>query len=118
MRLIRHQTRSPKGRTPYGLWRDDRAAFEAYQRVQRVTDRARLTASYWASFIAAPDGRTLLAGIYAVGDEKQAVPADWPYPLSERSAKGLDELYTLTLLDEGANYYGGLAIDWGAEMRA
>ncbi|MGO4170307.1 hypothetical protein [Novosphingobium sp. YAF33] len=44
VRLLRHQTKAPTGRTPYGLWRDDRPAFEDYQSVQTAGNRASLAA--------------------------------------------------------------------------
>ena len=65
VRLLRHQDRrSEKGRGPYELWRDNKPAFELYQRQQGFKNRARLKAGYWASFVVAPNGNTVLAGFY------------------------------------------------------
>lgn len=58
VRLLRHQTKAPNGRTPYLLWRDERKAFDAYQSVQIETKRSKLAASWWASFVVPPPRRT------------------------------------------------------------
>src|SRR3954451_6247637 len=66
VRLLRHQdSRSEKGRTPYELWRDNRAAFEAYQEAQSFGNRSKLRGDYWACFVVAPGGETLLGGFYS-----------------------------------------------------
>ena len=117
VRLLRHQTRGSDGRTPYMLWRDQRELFEAYQAVQQVSDRARVDAGFWASFVAAPDGRTLLAGVYAVQGREQ-VPANWPYPLSPRPGEGQDELHRLDRMFQYAALEGRLYVDWGPATRA
>lgn len=117
VRLLRHQNRGPAGRTPYTLWRDERALFESYQAAQEVQNRSRLDSGFWASFIATPDGRTLLAGVYAL-QGREAVPANWPYPLSPRPPEGQDELYRLDPMVQYDELVGRLYIDWGAASRA
>ena len=116
VRLLRHQTRGSNGRTPYALWRDDRALFEAYQAAQQKAFRARLDGTIWASFVVTPDGRTLLAGLYAVqGREEMA--ADWPYPISPRPADAIDDLYRLDHIALFSDFDGRIFIDWGAGTR-
>jgi hypothetical protein len=117
VRLLRHQTRGTTGATPYSLWRDSRDQFEAYQAAQRVSDRNRLNSGFWASFVASPDGRTMLAGVYAV-QGRETVPVNWPYPLSERPGEGQDELYYLDHLMQFAELEGRLYVEWGAATRA
>jgi hypothetical protein len=47
VRLLRHQnTRAAKGRTPYELWRDDRPAFETYQKGESFQNRSKLGGEY------------------------------------------------------------------------
>ena len=115
-RLLRHQARGPDGLTPYLLWRDNRSVFEAWQATQRITDRARLDAPYWASFVVTPDGRTLLAGLYGVQGRGQ-VPADWPYPLTRRPRPGDDELYDLAGFNLFGDFAGRLYVEWGSGTR-
>ena len=117
VRLLRHQARGSGDHTAYGLWRDHRPLFEAYQATQQVRNRVRLAGTIWASFIVAPDGRTLFAGLYRHGDVR-VVPTDWPYPLSPRPEEGEDELHELVTLDALAAYAGCLAIDWGGATRS
>jgi hypothetical protein len=55
VRLLRHQDNRYSGYpSPYVLWRDHRARFEAYQETQAVGDAADLRAPYWASFVGVP----------------------------------------------------------------
>jgi hypothetical protein len=66
-RLLRHQDNdAQKGRSPYELWRDDRSAFNTYQSIQKLSNRTKLGAKYWASFVGTPDKRTLFVGVYRV----------------------------------------------------
>lgn len=115
-RLLRHaDTRSGRGRTVYALWRDDRAAFERYQSVQSVRNRSRFAeADHWATFVVAPEGRTLFAGLYDVR---------WRGPLAEPHLNPLDA--TLEAAEENDGYdmtrsklldghVGLLCIEWGA----
>ena len=93
VRLLRHQTKAPTGRTPYILWRDQRPSFEEYQSVQTIGNRAALAAPFWASFIAPPTGGTLFAGIYSAEQEGVADPA-WigtrpPFCLNSATMRGV-----------------------------
>jgi len=116
VRLLRHQARGPNGETPYSLWRSDRAHFDTYQAIQQIKNRERLQSPLWASFVVAPDGSTLFAGLYGV-ERAGAVPDDWPYPLSPRPADGQDELYELTYIELFSEFDGRLTIDWGGATR-
>jgi hypothetical protein len=64
VRLLRHQTNKGPARTPYTLWRDDLAAFERYQSIQRSARRNHFKGRYWASFVAPPFGGTLFVGMF------------------------------------------------------
>src|SRR5260370_13712530 len=68
VRLLRHQTDKVIGKSPYSLWRDDRAGFDLYQRTQDATprQRARFSGQYWASFVAPSPASTLFIGLYEV----------------------------------------------------
>jgi len=119
VRLLRHQdSRAAKGRTPYELWRDDRPAFEAYQSIQSFSQRTRLKADYWASFVVAPGGETLLAGFYAcrylgINDVEMA----WPHTAGS-NPPGTCDTYQLTLDERLNDLEGRLVIDWGGAERA
>lgn len=121
VRLLRHQTRAPSGRTPYVLWRDQLPAFEEYQSVQTLRNRASLAAPIWASFVVPPSGGTLFAGIYAAERDGLA-DADWIDPLfgvpgATLTRDDLDRYRTArTAYLEG--YIGRLWIEWGAGARS
>lgn len=117
VRLLRHQARSETGRTPYILWRDERALFDAYQAAQQVKNRTRLAAPLWASFVVPPDGRTMFAGLYSVNAPTK-LPDDWPYPLSVRQeGDDADELYSLDRVEIFKEFEGRLYIEWGTGTR-
>ena len=68
--LLRHKDqRALKGRSIYELWRDNRTQFDLYQSTQKIVDRAKLKATYWASFVATPANETMFVGIYRVNIE-------------------------------------------------
>ena len=120
VRLLRHQTKAPNGRTPYALWRDQRSAFEDYQRVQTVGNRASLAAATWASFVAPPTGGTLFAGIYSA-ERIGIVDATWIDPLygvpgTSLTADSLD-LYRTARTGDLEAYIGLLWIEWGPGAR-
>lgn len=121
VRLLRHQTKAPNGRTPYLLWRDDRPSFEEYQRVQTIGNRAGLAAPFWASFVAPPTGGTLFAGIYTAR-RVGTVDASWIDPLHLVPGMNLtkDELdcYETARASELEAFIGRLWIEWGAGARS
>lgn len=66
VRLLRHKDkRAKKGSTPYELWRDKRPQFELYQSIQRISNRKKLAAPYWAAFIVNFNDETMFAGLYS-----------------------------------------------------
>lgn len=121
VRLLRHQTVGPRGRTPYGLWRDDRAAFELYQSAQAADPRrqAIFAAPYWASFVTPPDGETLFVGLYQTRRLGPAGP-DLINPLTGQpaSSAGPYDHYACTLLPQMSDYIGRLFIRWGEGTRS
>ncbi len=118
--LLRHQDkRAGHGRTPYELWRDNRPAFELYQSLQSVDNRAKFTRAHiWASFVATTDGATLFAGLYAAR-HKGVLAIDTPQPHRDGidPARSLDA-YDLQIDERLADLAGKLFIDWGGGTRA
>lgn len=125
VRLLRHQTRSPAGRSPYHLWRDRRHdqpdLFADYQSVQTVGNRSKLMAPLWASFVAPPTGGTLFAGIYAA-ERVGTVDPGWIDPLygvpvADRTQDVLDR-YRTQMTAHLSEYIGRLWIEWGSGARS
>lgn len=121
VRLLRHQTKTPTGRTPYRLWRDHRPAFADYQSAQTVENRAKLTAPLWASFVAPPTGGTLFAGIYTA-ERVGTVDPGWIDPLYDKPVTDLThgelDRYETTLTPHLGEYIGRLWIEWGSGTRS
>lgn len=121
VRLLRHQRVESRLRTPYSLWRDDRAAFEQYQSLQDASAARRtvLAAKFWASFVVPPDGETLFVGLYRVERLGPAAP-DAPNPLTGQPAAlgGAYDAYACTAQPPFEPYVGRLFIRWGEGMRA
>jgi hypothetical protein len=119
--MLRHQTRAPNGQTPYVLWRDRLPAFEEYQSVQTLRNRASLAVPIWASFVVPPSGGTLFAGIYSA-ERDGVADAGWIDPLfgvagASLTRDGLDRYRTARAIElEG--YIGRLWIEWGAGARS
>lgn len=120
VRLLRHETRKYRGRTPYSLWRenpDNPAKLERYQSTQRVDRRAWFRGRYWASFVVTPDASTLFVGLYEVGSV-DPVPVGWSHDLIDRPLDpATDEMYELTKIGAMHEYSGRLAIGWGSGTR-
>ena len=111
--LLRHRDVSAMpGRTPYHLWRDNRADFEIYQSCQTFKNRSRFDhASHWASFVVTPSGETMLAGVYAVKD-RQVLDEDRPQPHTDRVDKaGSCDAYVLKVDKRFADLEGKLLVD-------
>ncbi|CAH0498285.1 GIY-YIG nuclease family protein [Novosphingobium sp. CECT 9465] len=121
VRLLRHQTKAPNGRTPYLLWRDKRDAFDEYQAVQTQPNGVKLMSPYWASFVVPPSGGTLFTGIYSA-EFSGPSPGAWMDPLHDRPGMELAgqrlERYELQLLPSLQEYVGRLWIEWGAGARS
>jgi hypothetical protein len=118
--LLRHQdARAVRGRTPYELWRDKRAAFELYQSCQRVENRMKFSrVPYWASFVAAPDSSTMFVGLYAA-KYKGLLAEDTPQPHSDEiDLAGSCDTYDLQVDERLADLQGTLFIEWGQGARA
>jgi hypothetical protein len=115
VRLVRHKDRrATKGRTPYELWRDNRPQFELYQSTQSIPNRRKLSAPYWAVFIADPNGDTMFAGLYAAR-YRGLLETDTPRPHTEGFDKaGSCDVYGLALQSALGDLIGKLFIDWGA----
>lgn len=119
VRLLRHQDNdSDKGRKPFDLWRNDRTAFEQYQAVQKISNRTKLRAKYWASFVGLPDIRTLFVGLYRVEhkgpitEETRAINTNIVYEAGSRDA------YSVTPLEELSDFVGKLFVSWGIAAHA
>lgn len=121
VRLLRHQTKSPGGRTPYLLWRDHKPAFIDYQGAQTVANRAKLAAPMWASFVAPPTGGTLFAGLYTA-ERVGTIDPGWIDPLHDTPvfnlAQGEIDRYETVLTPHLEDYVGRLWIDWGSGTRS
>lgn len=119
VRLLRHQdSRYPGHPSPYVLWRDYRARFEAYQETQAIGDAPELRAPYWASFVGVPDKETLFVGLYSA-ELIGPLPIDRLHPVTGGlEAAGSCHLYRLTPRSELADYAGRVWIDWGKGYRA
>ncbi len=113
VRLARHQDRRVQ-LTPWHLWRSDIERFELYQRIQRLKKFDK--ASYVASFVVTPDGRTLFVGLYSV-DSLGIAPKGAKCPL--RGIPVADfRLYEMTRCDVLGVYAGRLVVDWGLGHRS
>ena len=112
--LLRHQdTRAPRGRTPYELWRDNLPAFEHYQSVQSIPNRPKfLRAPIWASFVGTPDGATMFVGLYAAKyGGLLAEDRPWSYADGVDRAGSCD-FYELRRDDRMVEFEGKLFIAW------
>ncbi len=114
VRLLRHKDkRAKRGCTPYELWRDDRPQFELYQSTQRISNRKKLTAPYWAVFVVNLSDETMFAGLYAV-NYRGLLEKDTPMPHMDGIDKaGSCDIYDLKLEDKLRDLIGKLFIDWG-----
>lgn len=119
VRLLRHKdSRAAKGRSPYELWRDDRARFDVYQSTQRVTDQTKLNARYWASFVAAFTGETLFVGLYSLKTVR-ILDRDLPMPHTDGVDRaGSCNVYDIDFSPVLSDLAGRLVIDWGGGARA
>jgi len=114
VRLVRHQdNRLGRGRF-YEAWRNDRAAFEKYQSVQR-RDRFPAGAPL-ASFVVTEAHKTVFVGIYMVNEVGLCPPGSID-PLLKQDVSGHFS-YDMTLLPDLADYCDKVVIDWGAGTRS
>lgn len=114
VRLVRHQdNRVGRGRL-YEAWRNDRAAFEAYQSVQRK-DRFPV-GGLLSGFVVTEAQKTVFVGIYRV-DGVGVCPPGSVDPLLKEDVSG-HVRYDLTLLPDLAEYCDRVVIDWGAGTRS
>lgn len=117
MQLVRHQdSRSPRGSSPYSLWRNRREAFEAYQRIQRrdVFD----TPGVLASFVVPGGGETLFAGIYRVLAVAPNASSETCPLNGTLFDAGTVNAYEIEALDDLQPYAGLLTIEWGEGTRS
>ena len=118
--LLRHQDkRSTPGRTPYELWRDNRPAFENYQSCQTVENRSKFSrASYWASFVATPNGDTMFVGLYSAA-YRGVLTEDTPKPQNDEvDLAGSCDVYNLEIDSRAIDLEGRVFIEWGDGTRA
>jgi hypothetical protein len=114
VRLLRHKdSRAERGRSPYELWRDDRPKFEIYQSIHSIRNRRKLTAPYWAVFVANLNDETMFAGLYSV-TYRGLLEQDTPKPHMDGIDKaGSCDVFDQTLQDALSDYIGKLFVDWG-----
>ncbi len=119
VRLLRHKDqRAAKHRTIYELWRDDRPQFESYQSLQKIENRSKFSAPYWASFVGTPSDETLFVGLYAV-EYIGLLKEDRPKPqMDGMDEAGSCDAYQLTLDERFRDLDGKLYIDWGEGKRS
>lgn len=114
--LLRH--RPPGILDPAGAWRSDRAAFEAYQSVQKISARTYFGRPFWASFTLTRDGRTLFIGLYEAHLEGPLSPGQADALTGEVFNHETAERYSCTLRPELSEFIGRLVIDWGPGTRS
>jgi hypothetical protein len=114
VRLIRHKDRrASRGRTPYELWRDSRPQFDLYQSMQDSSNGKKLTAPYWAVFIANLNNETMFVGVYAV-KHRGPLEQDTPNPHMDGIAEaGSCDSFDLMLQATLSDLIGKLFINWG-----
>lgn len=120
VRLVRHKDqRSSPGRSPYELWRDDPDAFHAYQSSQRISNRKKFSAPFWAVFVADAFDDTMFVGLFAAS-YRGVLEEDRPKPhvIGQVDLAGSHDIYNLELDDRLRDLVGRLIIDWGAGERA
>ena len=113
VRLVRHQDRRLRAGRLYEAWRNDRAAFEAYQSAQ-VRDVFPIDAVL-ASFIVTDARKTVFVGMYRV-DSVGSCPPGTTDALLKSDVSGQFQ-YDLQLLDVLSDYRDKLAIEWGPGTR-
>jgi hypothetical protein len=118
VRLLRHKDqRAMKGRSLYELWRDARPQFDLYQSTQKIGDRTKLSAPYWASFLGTPLNETMFAGLYHV-EYRGLLERNTQAPhMDEVWKAGSSDVYGLTLAQPLGDLVGKLFIDWGPAFR-
>jgi hypothetical protein len=114
VRLVRHQDHRLKPGRMYEAWRNNRPAFEAYQRVQS-TDRFNV-GELLASFIVTEARKTVFVGLYRVAGVGRS-PRGSIDPLIKHDISGHFR-YDLPLDDHLASYRDRVAIEWGAGKRS
>lgn len=119
VRLLRHKDNSAlNGRTPFELWMNNRPQFDLYQSIQRIMNRNKLKATYWASFLGTQNGHTVFIGMYHV-KYKGLLEHDTPKPQNDGiDLAGSCDEYELTLQENLKEYIGKLIIDWGSGAKA
>jgi hypothetical protein len=113
VRLVRHQDRRLRAGRLYEAWRNDRAAFEAYQSAQ-VRDVFPINAVL-ASFIVTDIRKTVFVGMYRV-DSVGSCPSGTTDALLNSDVSGQFK-YDLQLLDVLSDYCDKLVIEWGPGTR-
>ncbi len=109
-KLVRHKTEGPDGRTPYTVWRNDPAALEFYQSIQK---RPVFNRQWLASFIGTPSSETLFIGLYRVsGPEPNRDAVTCPV-MGSVFQPGEVWVYGLVSDSQLADMAGRLIIDWG-----
>lgn len=113
-RLVRHQSRAEKGRSPYDLWLASDGQFEKYQRIQ---SREHFRNCDWIiSFVATPLDETLFSGVFNVRDVGTA-PAGMTDPVGGHDVTGLF-FYDLEPDQKLREYIGRIVIEWGPGFRS
>lgn len=114
--LLRH---CPSGfPDPFGAWRADREAFEAYQCIQKVSARQYFSRPYWASFAPTRDGRTIFIGLFEAKRDGTVMIGDRDRLTGEVFDPALVDRYTCSLRPELSEFIGRLIVDWGTGTRA
>jgi hypothetical protein len=120
VRLVRHKDlRSSPGRSPYELWRGEPGAFHGYQSSQRISNRKKFSAPYWAVFLADAFDETMFVGMFTAS-YRGLLEQDRPKPHveGEIDLAGSCDIYNLELDDRLQDMIGRLIIDWGPGERA
>ena len=120
VRFMRHQDSSAKkGRTPYELWRDNRAEFDRFQSSHALpVHRTLKTSTHWASFVRTPQGGTMFIGFYCAryiglnSNDELSATSD---AIFEAGSLYMYEVIPDPFL---AEYVGRIFIDWGKGDRA
>lgn len=114
--LLRH---CPHGFVdPFGAWRANRAAFDSYQGIQKISARGRFNRPQWASFAPTRDGRTFFIGLYDAHLQGPVEQGELDALTGEQLDPAVAERYACTLRPELSEFIGRLVVEWGTGTRA
>lgn len=115
VKVFRH---SGRGKDLLSIWKNDRAAFETFQSIQKSENRGSFSRPIWASCVALRDGRVVFVGLYRPGVPQPITDGTVDPLTGDKLSSSEFDWYGCEPMSELSEFAGRVLVEWSGSTRS